>query len=382
MVFKEKAYSIIEVMIGLSIMGIVGSSVVTLVGNKMNEHRLNSLQIAKDRIVRQLEEGLTNCENIQDSYTYYLNGPNGLRNRFIQTCMNASGYNPSTPGGQYTVCPPQFIGPQTFQNNRFDLWARPVPTVGGPPPISMQLSGYWNKDGEPNCQPDQTRCPFFVETYFYFSCPIDRSAPNGALVTQCNTPSRLNLLFTIKQTDQITAMDRGFNFNYPLPNGVITNPSSRALSVSVDKCRNTPAQICPPEMFVSGYDQSGAVMCSCYSNNPKRNPPNTGNIVYQKNSDGTDRNIPEECLPNKCNNGEIIVGYKEVNGFWEPECKTRNANRACRPGKSCMPGEYLAMANIRDCRMTVVPAQKKGGGPSFQPVCNDNQFQCCRADYF
>ena len=47
MVFKEKAYSIIEVMIGLSIMGIVGSSVVTLVGNKMNEHRLNSLQNLK-----------------------------------------------------------------------------------------------------------------------------------------------------------------------------------------------------------------------------------------------------------------------------------------------------------------------------------------------
>ncbi|MBM4253285.1 MAG: type II secretion system protein [Deltaproteobacteria bacterium] len=373
---QQKAFSIIEVMIGLSILGVIGAAVVTLVGNKLHQHRLNALKIAKDRIVRQLEEGLSSCENLQDSYTYFkMNNP---RNKEMDDCMNAA------VGATPVFCKPQYMSIDRANPgpNEFSLYARSNSAIQNAGTDNViKLSGYWSKDGEPNCNEQLMRCPFFVQTYFYFSCPLDRAAPNATLATLCTSPSRINLFFTIEQTNkQANPLEKGFNFKYPLPDGKIT-AASTPISLSVDTCRNTPQQSCPPDMFISGYDQSGAVVCACYSNRPERDQ--NREIKYQM-INGRKTNIPEKCLNNDCIiPGQVIVGYNKnvQTGDWEPDCRVPNSTRQCSDRAVCKPREYLAQADVAKCQPTLETSGKKSS-PKIRFVCPPAEFKCCPMDHF
>jgi prepilin-type N-terminal cleavage/methylation domain-containing protein len=361
MQIKPKAFSIIEVMIGLAIMSIVGSTVVTLVGNKMRENRLNSLQIAKDRIIRQVEEGLTNYENLQDAYTVSFGALINPNNREMGICMNAGAV---VAGAVSVPCPANFIGSANYLQNTFDLWARPVPTVPGMQPVPIRLSGYWSKDGEPNCEPSLRDCPFYVTTYFYFTCPLDRSGSNAPPATQCITPSRLNLLFSIRGTGGDNRLNKGFVFDYPPAN---IDPKSRVISVSVDAVRNTPAQICPPKMYISGFDHSGAVVCACYSNRPVP---------------GSNPNIPAGCQDNGCADDEVIVGYNGNDGNWNPVCKKPKTLRACIPSKVCSGSDYMTKADLKKCLPFMSAPTKKNTGPGFTFNCGNENFECCSPVHF
>ena len=371
MQIKPKAFSIIEVMIGLAIMSIVGSTVVTLVGNKMRENRLNSLQIAKDRIIRQVEEGLTNYENLQDAYARDLDGVISANNRDMGKCMDAGVFDSGTISD---TCPPNYIGPGNYLQNSFHLWARPGPTAAGMQPVTIRLSGYWSKDGVPNCVPEPgvRDCPFYVTTYFYFTCPLDRSAPTATPATQCITPSRLNLLFSIRGTGVDNPFNKGFVFDYPPAN---INPLSRVITVSVDAVRNTPAHSCPPKMYISGFDQSGAVVCACYSNNPTKV---MGVVQMRPNS-----NIPVGCEDNGCANDEVIVGYDGIDGNWKPVCKKPHSQqRACIPSKVCSGSDSMTKADLKKCLPFMSAPTKKNTGPGFTFNCGNENFQCCPPDHF
>lgn len=339
-----RGFTLLEVMIALTIISIVAVSVMHLVASRYKEQRNNAVMIAKNHILKEVEEGITNLANLRQSMSY-LGGPNNANNAVIGQCI--------TPG---VVCPAPYVGPDN--RKKFDLVTSNATGV-------VNLSGFWSKQGSPNCfPPTPDTCPFVVNTYYYFSCPLDRAS--GAAPAACSSPSQLNLVVQMVPNVGLPPTYAGLNLYFPLPDGTFPSASAvvtHSAHVSVQDLRNTPSAPCPPGQYVNGYDQSGAVICACYGNQPAAQ---AGGGV--------------SCNFNTCASWQVFTGYiTAADGSWVPNCQSPQLV-GCYPvslnGGFCAYGYFIVDPDLSRCHNYSNPS-----GGYISVICDGDTAYCCMGNF-
>lgn len=358
----SQGYSLLEILIALAIIGIVAAGSMKFVGEIVEQRRIVNLQIAKSRIINQMETALKDPRNIQSALEY-LTGANRVNNLNFARCLDPS-----------DMCESGYTDPATMKPMDYHMF-------GGFDRI--QLNGNWSKEGNPNCAtPTAESCPFESKVYFWFTCNRDRSAPALPVTSGCRGPSHVNLVFTLAPTDLEVQKNWNVEFYYPerppSQTTPVSDPARYAVRIS-SKDAASAAQSCPSDQYIDGLDPSGRIICKCLSHK------------QQKDAGGADLKDSlgrPVCADIRCLDNEIFIGFDtDSNGEWKPVCVNAFDPRHCYDinilsETECHEGYWLTSVNIGACEIPDAANKKKKAGADIPEIqCANDSARCCRGRF-
>lgn len=351
---RAAGFTLIEVLIALGVLSIIGVGTASYIGHRLKVQKIQALQAAKGRVVRQVELALADPAHIKSSLEV-LKGAHGKQNKVLLDCLMNG---PS--------CPSDYFSAQNAHEMDYYL----ADNAGGYVPIS----GYWSTEGGPAClPPTPDSCPMQATIKFWVSCLRDRST-GGKAGSICPEISHVNLLFQLAPTPGATETLPGVNFYHPLTAAKLPEPEQFAISIPVKSILALYEQSCMSYHFVEGYGADGRIICTCLNHRPQRRA--NGSII----SDSLGRPL---CESNECPDPrDILIGFELVNGQSVPQCLGPSERKDCyrinlKTTPECADNYWISQVFYGECDLAQPNSKKKV--LSKQDInCADDAALCCR----
>lgn len=339
--WRTAGISVVELLVGVGIMGIVAAGLSTYITNFERFRNNMALVSARDSIARRIQQQIQAFDNIQFSALDESNPGN----RMLRACLD--------PGGE--VCQVSSAERQVefrLLLNQGASGASGRRAIAGPAASGTKPVLY-SKNGGDNCAADQKDCGTFeAHAYFWGVCKGGAAECPQASTIFVRYQVRANVSGVFSTKIQHAPPDPDFS----------ADKASFALSFPVSRGLLA-AQSCPDFAQQAGYDSAGRLLCKCLLGYEPKGTDADGQIICQQSA---------QCLP-----GQIVVGMLAT-GI--PDCRTPEVRCAdVKFGKTvdktarCPAGGWLEDLDLGTCRAG--PKTKKASNREI--ACDNNAGRCC-----